>query len=207
MNLNMKIGFFGGSFNPPTYAHLEIAKEALKQEKLDKFYFVPVGNTYKKPELMDEKYRYEMLEIMCNNEGNIFVEDIEMKQANTISTIEAFEMIEEKYKKLYENIEIYYIMGADNFIKLPTWNDAEQLAQKQYIIFKRDNLKLEEFIKEDKLLNTHKKNFKILELESGKDYRSGIIRNLIKEKNFEEAKKYTKPKVIEYIKKKKIYMN
>lgn len=60
-----KIGFFGGSFNPPTNAHLEIAKTALEEMELDKVYFVPMGNTYKKPGLIDEKLRYEMLQIAC----------------------------------------------------------------------------------------------------------------------------------------------
>ncbi|MGN1327858.1 MAG: nicotinate (nicotinamide) nucleotide adenylyltransferase [Clostridia bacterium] len=201
----MKIGFFGGSFNPPTLAHLNIAEASLNQANIDKFFFVPVGNTYKKPELIDEKYRYEMLEIMCNNEKNVFVENIEMNQKNNISTIEAFEMIEEKYKKLYENIEIYYIMGADNFIKLPNWNDAEKLVQKKYIIFKRNDLNLEKFIEENKLLKNYGKNFKILELNKNKDYRSGIIRDLVKKEDFEEAKKYTKAEIIAYIKERNIY--
>lgn len=201
----MKIGFFGGSFNPPTYAHLNIAKDALAQAKLDKFFFVPVGNTYKKPELIDEKYRYKMLELMCNNEKNIFVENIEMNQTNNISTINAFDMIEEKYINTYENVEIYYIMGADNFIKLPNWNDAEKLIQKQYIIFKRDNLNLEKFIEENELLKKYQKNFKILELGENKDYRSSIIRNLVKEENYEQAKKYTKAEVVEFIENEGIY--
>ena len=201
----MKISFFGGSFNPPTYAHLNIAVDSLRQLNVDKLFFVPVGNTYKKPYLIDEKYRYEMLEIMCNNEKNISVENIEMNQKNNISTIKAFEMIESKYKKIYENIEIYYVMGADNFIKLPNWYNAEKLMQRQYIIFKRNDINLEKIIKENKLLKNYSKNFKILELNENKEYHSGIIRDLVKKQNFEEAEKYTKPEIIEYIKKKKIY--
>ena len=63
----MKIGFFGGSFNPPTYAHLEIARMSIQEQNLDRVYFVPVGNSYKKPELIDENYRYEMLQIISKN--------------------------------------------------------------------------------------------------------------------------------------------
>ena len=53
-----KVGFFGGSFNPPTNAHLEIAKTALEEMELDKVYFVPMGNTYKKPGLIDERLSF-----------------------------------------------------------------------------------------------------------------------------------------------------
>lgn len=38
----MKIGFFGGSFNPPTKAHINLAKKALNICKLDKVIFVPM---------------------------------------------------------------------------------------------------------------------------------------------------------------------
>ena len=178
-----KLGFFGGSFNPPTYAHLKIAQIALEQCNLDKIFFVPVGNNYKKPELIDEEYRYEMLKILCKDEKNIFAEDIELKQKGNISTIQAFEMIENKYNKICkEDVEIYYIMGADNFVKLPSWNNAENLIKKyKYIIFKRDNLDLEELIEKNELLNSNRNNFKILELNEYKEYRSSIIRNLAKQ--------------------------
>lgn len=203
----IKLVFFGGSFNPPTYAHLEIAKTVLNKEDLNKFIFVPVGNTYKKPDLIDEKYRYEMLKLLCRNEKKIFADDIELKQKNNISTIEAFTMIESKYKRIYnENIEISYVMGADNFIKLPTWNDAETLIRKyKYIIFKRDNLNLESFIEKNELVTKYKNNFKILEIEKYQENRSSIIRNFVKENRYEEARQYTKPEIVDYINQNGLY--
>ena len=66
-----RMGFFGGSFNPPTYAHINIAKASIEKLGLDKFFFVPVGNLYNKPDLIDEVYRYDMLKIACKNENNI----------------------------------------------------------------------------------------------------------------------------------------
>ena len=38
-----KLGFFGGSFNPPTYAHINVAKMSIEKFNLDAVYFVPVG--------------------------------------------------------------------------------------------------------------------------------------------------------------------
>lgn len=204
-----KLGFFGGSFNPPTYAHLKIAQMALEQCNLDKIFFVPVGNNYKKPELVDEKNRYEMLKILCRDEKNIFVEDIELNKNSTISAIQAFEMIENKYNDIYkEDVEIYYIMGADNFVKLPSWNNAENLIKKyKYIIFKRDNLDLDKLIEENELLKVNKNNFKILELNEYKDYRSSIIRNLTRQAQYKEAESYTKKEIIDYIHINRLYKN
>ena len=61
----MKIGFFGGCFNPPTNAHINLAKRALKECNLDKVIFVPIGNFYKKNELISGEHRYNMLKIAC----------------------------------------------------------------------------------------------------------------------------------------------
>ena len=202
----MRIGFFGGSFNPPTYAHMNIAKISIEQLKLDKFFFVPVGNLYNKPELIDENYRYDMLKIACENENNIFVEDIELKQSKKLSTIEAFEMIENKYK-MTQNVEIFFVMGADNFVKLPNWNKAEDLISKyKYIIFERGDFNLKEEIEKNDILKKNMKNFNILKLDGNSKTSSGIIRNLVNEEKYEECKKFTKPEVIQYIKENKLYL-
>ncbi len=47
----MKIGFFGGSFNPPTNAHICLAQKAIKECGLDKVIFVPMNDYYRKNNL------------------------------------------------------------------------------------------------------------------------------------------------------------
>lgn len=197
-----KYGFFGGSFNPPTYAHLEIAKKSCELLSLDKVFFVPVGNSYKKPYLIDEKHRYNMLNLMCNNEEKIDVENIELNKEFSISTLEAFRMIDTKYR----NIDKYYIMGADNFIKLPNWEDSEYLIKNyKYIVFKRNDINIEKMIEENHLLHQYKFNIKILDLENNKECRSGIIRDLVENGDYDKIKDYTKDSVAEYIRKNTLY--
>ena len=201
-----KLGFIGGSFNPITYAHLNMANSAISKAEMDKVFFVPVGNLYEKPELIDEKQRFEMLQLVCKNEANIDVEDIELNQKNKISTFQAFKMIEDKYKN--NETDLFYIMGADNFIKLPEWKESENLIKNyKYIIFERDNLNLEDFIKNNELLNKYKDNFKIIKInEKDKEkISSTTVRKLVNENNFEKLLKYTKEDVVNYIKKKDLY--
>ena len=201
----MKLGFFGGSFNPPTYAHLNIARTVIENLKLDTFFFVPMGNSYNKIDLADEKFRYDMLNLMCKDEKNIKVEDIELNRKETTTTIQAFKMIEEKYNS--KNNEIYYIMGADNFKKLPNWKDAEELAKGfKYIIINRDNINIEELINSNKLLNKYKENFTVICIEDKyKDISSTIVRNLAKDEHYDKIGEYTTKLVKEYIKENKIY--
>lgn len=198
----MKYGFFGGSFNPPTKAHIEIAKEALEKFELDGVFFVPMGNGYAKPDLIDEKYRYEMLNIICNKEKNINVEDIELNGCNPLSTIDAFKLIEKKYS----NSENYYIMGADNFEKLPNWPNSQELIQNyKYIIFERDGIDINTIIDNNLMLNKYKAHIKILNLKENTSCRSGIVRKYIKENNCNKIKDYIDEDIERYIKSKKIY--
>ena len=47
-----KIGFFGGCFNPVTKAHVELIREVIEKENLDKVYFVPMGDFYENQDLI-----------------------------------------------------------------------------------------------------------------------------------------------------------
>ena len=173
----MKIGFFGGSFNPPTYAHISIAQTSIERIGLNKVFFVPIGKSYNKPDLIDEKFRYEMLELL--KDEKIDVEDIELNRDCGFSTLEAFRLIEKKYKN--KDTHIFYIMGADNFEKLPNWKDSKQLIENfEYLIFERDNSHTINNIEKIQLLNENKKNFHFFRLENYSEVSSGVIRKLIK---------------------------
>ena len=197
-----KVGFFGGSFNPPTNAHLEIAKTALEEMELDKVYFVPMGNTYKKPGLIDEKLRYEMLQIACAKYKKLDVENIELNLNKSLTTIEAFEKIENKYSKSQN----YYIMGADNFLRLPNWKDAERLITNyKFIVFARKGEELSDLINNNKTISSNLANINLLRIKNNTNCSSGIIRDLIKEGKNEIVKKYTEEGIIEFINKNKLY--
>ena len=196
-----KLGFFGGSFNPPTYAHINIAKMSIEKFNLDAVYFVPVGNLYNKPSLIDENNRYKMLELICDDK--IKVENIELGRKEPLNTLQAFELIEQKYK----NTENYYIMGADNFEKLPTWKNAKELIENyKYIIFERNGSNSKSMIDAQELLKQNRDNFKFLSVEQYSNISSGIIRKLIQNQNYEDCEKYTRPEIVKYIKENKLYM-
>lgn len=192
-----KYGFFGGAFNPPTIAHEELAKEVLEKFQLDKIYFTPVGNKYNKKDLIDEKYRYEMLKNISSEK--IDVTDIELNKEK-MTAAEAFKMI----KKEYKNSEIYYIMGTDNLEKLPTWNKAEEmLANYKFIILPRKNT-VDEIINKNKLLEKYKKN--IYYIKKQLSYSSTDVRKAIQEQDKEVLEKMLKPEVYKYIKINKLYI-
>ena len=160
-----KIGFFGGCFNPPTIAHMEIAKIALEQCNLDKIVFVPMGNKYSKKDLIDFEFRFEMLKLCCSDNIKLEVSDMQKDQDERTYAIDTFKLIEKKYS----DSENFYIMGIDNFIGMKNWKLYEELInQYQYIVFKRGNiLELEKY-----------NNVQFIDFEY--DISSSYIRELLK---------------------------
>lgn len=193
----MKIGFFGGSFNPPTNAHITLAKLALEKCELDKIIFVPMGDNYEKEGLAKAKDRYDMLKIVCKSEKNFEVSDLEIKINKKLNTIDAFRLIE----KVYPNEEKYFLMGADNFVKLLEWKESESLINYSYIVFEREKINLREYIKNTDIL----KNTKVEVIEN-KDYKNKSateFRNLFKENKINHD--IIPEEVLEFIKRNNIY--
>lgn len=187
----MKLGFFGGSFNPPTIAHYNLIKQALIEYNFDKVYFVPVNNFYPKSSLIDIDNRINMLEIMCQNDEKITVSKIEKEIKQPFKAIDIFRIIEKKYQE----DEIVFFMGEDNFNKMANWKDYTDLKKYNYIIFQRDE-KYEADINEKNII--YMKNNENLKVSST------IIRHRLK--NNESIDKLVTEEVKEYILKNKLYI-
>ena len=190
-----KLGFFGGAFNPPTFAHIKLADYTYKKCKLDQLIFVPVGNKYQKEDLIDEYHRFNMLKFATKPYKNLTVSDIELGKNKSYTTIEAFELI----AKQYPNDQLYFIMGADNLSKLPNWNRAEELVSKYNFIILERNTKESTFdiIKNNVLLNQYKDHFQIISSLEYKDISSKEVRDKLKLK--QDVSEFISNDVVDYI--------
>ena len=146
----MKIGIFGGSFNPPHKMHERMASELINKHFLDEIIFVPTGNKYQKKELIDGNKRLEMLEIIASKHSSFKVSDYELKNelTYTYQTLEHF-------KKEFPNDEIYFILGADNLADIPNWRNYEYLLEHyHFLVINRGNAK-NKLMKEFKKYENH----------------------------------------------------
>ena len=194
-----KYGFFGGAFNPPTFAHINLAKQALIEFDLDKVFFVPVGNTYKKDGLIDEIHRFNMLKEITYNENNFDVLDIELNKNIAYKAIDIFNII----KNEYPNDVLYFLMGGDNFDKISTWKSANELIKNfKFIIFDRD-ISHTEILENNMLLMENKDNFHFIENTKYKEINSKSVREHIK--NNQDVSIYIPKEIIEYIRKNNLY--
>ena len=163
----MKIGIFGGSFNPPHKMHKEIAIELIKKHYVDKVIFVPTGSKYKyKNNLLSDKVRLNMLELMCKDTNNLEVSDFELKD-DVVYTYDTLNHFKNKYK----DDEIYFICGTDNLSYIDKWKRGEDiLSNNKLLVIKRDTFDI----------NTL--------LDKYKDYKDNIIVTDIKENEISSTK-------------------
>lgn len=186
-----KIGFFGGCFNPPSKIHIKLARELVENKLLDSVIFVPVGDYYKKSNLVKADYRYNMLLLACKSYSYLKVEDIASKSEKNLYAVDTFELIYKKYNNL---ADIYLIMGSDNFKKMSNWKSYDNIKNKyKYIVIERPSYK-EKITAE---------NVIYYELDQKEDFSSTKIRHLL-EKG-EDTSEYLEPEVIEYIKANGLY--
>lgn len=195
-----RIGFYGGCFNPPTKAHIELAIKAIRECNLDKVVFVPIGDLYEKAKLEKGTHRYNMLRIACKDKKELEVSDIEIKSNRLYKAIDIFEVLKEQNKE----DEIYFLMGADNLERLPSWKNSDKLINEfNYIVFDRDLCKAKIIIEDNDFFKNHKEKFRIVNNNEFHNCSSTRIR--------EELKNGEKPEDLDneiylYIRENNIYL-
>ena len=192
----MRIGVFGGSFNPPHKMHLDIGVQLVNKQYVDKVIYVPTGSKYKyKNNLLPDKNRLEMLEILTKTQEYLDVNDYELKD-EVVYTCETLAY----FKELYPNDEIYFICGADNLSYIDKWKNGEEILNNYKIIaMKRKGEDIEELLKK---FVDYQNNIIVADVEQ-QDISSTDIRERLKNKEY--VLDVLDKNVYEYIRKNKLY--
>ncbi len=121
----MRVGLFGGSFNPPHNAHLQLCEFAKKAAFLDKIILIPTGdNPLKKTdETIPRKHRMAMTTLAFHHLSSYEVSDIEITRSGQSFTIDTV-----KFLRSRSNDEFFFISGSDILFQLTKWKDFNELA-------------------------------------------------------------------------------
>ena len=132
----IKIGIFGGTFDPPHKGHLYISKIALKKLKLNKLIWVVTKkNPLKQKPYLSTKARINLSKEMTKKEKKIFVRYFDDK----IKSINTFDLLN-FIKKKNQNAKLFFLIGADNLAKFHKWNNWKKIPKlAKIIIFPRQN--------------------------------------------------------------------
>lgn len=124
----MKIGFFGGSFDPPHRGHIALARLAMERLGLDRVFFVPVGVQPLKRDRAQAGYadRVAMTRLAIEHEPGFEVSLIDAPRADgqpnyTVDTLRALRAA------LGHDNKIFFLMGADSFLSIGKWYRAADL--------------------------------------------------------------------------------
>jgi nicotinate-nucleotide adenylyltransferase len=120
----MRLGIFGGTFDPIHNAHLTVAREAADQFQLDQVWFVPAANPPHKTEYdrVSFDHRCAMVKLACESDPRFVLSLLEAGTGKSYS-IETIETVRETGE------EPYFIIGADAFAEITTWHRWQDLMK------------------------------------------------------------------------------
>ena len=150
---------FGGAFNPPTLAHLDIYHHVKQHVDCEKFIYLPVSSLYTKRSLASNHHRFQMLKLMTEGYPDIEVSGMEFDDSDYLGTYQSLLRFQERYQES----EIAFLIGADNLPKLHKWiNAASLLNDFRFIVVNRNHQDLNKVISADPFLSQHQDNFIVL---------------------------------------------
>lgn len=125
----MKIGIYGGTFNPPHLGHVTAARAVFELLKLDRLLVIPAGLPPHK-DLPDHSptpaQRLEMTRLAAEQmglDGKVEVVDIELSRAGKSYTSDTLAQLKERYP----DDELWLLMGTDMFLTLQAWHAPEEI--------------------------------------------------------------------------------
>ena len=129
----MRVGIFGGSFNPIHLAHLVLAEYAREGQGLDKVVFVPASRPPHKSQapLAPAQDRLEMLRLALGHNPHFEVSAIELERDGPSYTLVT---ARELAKTLGSDAELHLIIGSDSLYDMPAWWHADELIREVRIV-------------------------------------------------------------------------
>jgi nicotinate-nucleotide adenylyltransferase len=127
----MKIGIYGGTFNPVHYGHLRTAQEVAETMCLDRVIFVPAGETpFDKPDLAEGPHRYKMVKSAIAGNSHFMISSLETRTRGKSFTVDTISSLSGKYKKS----DLFFILGIDAFLDMPLWKKPDRLVNLTNIV-------------------------------------------------------------------------
>lgn len=128
----MRIGLFGGTFDPVHLGHLVLAEQCRDQCGLEEIWFVPAGSPPHKPprDITPGPVRLELLEFAIAGHEQFRIQRWELDRTGPSFTVETLE----HFRSLSPENDFFLLLGADSIRDLPTWREPHRILQLAGII-------------------------------------------------------------------------
>jgi nicotinate-nucleotide adenylyltransferase len=123
----MRLGLFGGSFDPVHLGHLLVAQAAVEELGLARLFLIPAAQSPFKPESQPSpaNERVRLLRLALAGKTNCELDEQEIKRGGVSYTIDTVR----DYARRFPQAELFCLIGADNVAQLPQWREAGELAR------------------------------------------------------------------------------
>jgi len=123
----MKLGLFGGSFDPVHLGHLLVARAAIEELGLARLFFIPAAQSPFKADFQHAPgpERLRWLHLALAGRVDCEVDDSEIRRGGISYTVDTLR----DYAKRFLGAEFYYLIGADNVANLPEWREPAEVSQ------------------------------------------------------------------------------
>ena len=123
----MRLGVFGGTFDPPHLAHLLLAEQAREQLALDTVLWVPAGDPWRKAgrAVTAADDRAAMVELAIDGNPAFEVSRIEIERDGPTYSDETLAALREERL----DAELFLLLGADALEDLPNWHEPQRLIE------------------------------------------------------------------------------
>jgi len=123
----MRIGVFGGTFDPPHLGHLIVASAAFESLRLDRILFVPAAIPPHKLGMVvaTAEQRLEMVRVSVAGDARFHVDELELRRPGSSFTVDTLRAL----RKQHEGSDLFFLLGADQLRELHTWRDPDEVSR------------------------------------------------------------------------------
>lgn len=197
----MRIGLYGGTFDPIHLGHLIVMENVINYMNLDRIIILPSSNPPHKKDkkITDVNTRVEMVSEAIKDNDKIILSTFESTDQVVRYTHDTIKYFTDSLK----GHEIFYIMGEDSFMTIDTWKNYKYILDSNIIVFSREGIDSEsQFV--EKVKKVRKDNPNIFLINSlSINISSTLIRSLVK--NEKSIKYLVKDEVAYIIKQRNLY--
>jgi len=128
----VKLGIFGGSFDPVHLGHLLVAQAAREELALDRLYFVPAAQSPFKRDrpCAAATDRLRLLRLALAGKTWCEIDDQEIRRGGVSYSVDTLR----DYARRFPGAELFYLIGADHVTSLPQWREAGELARLSHFV-------------------------------------------------------------------------
>jgi len=122
----VRLGIFGGTFNPIHLGHLRAAEEIREQFNLKRIIFIAAAvPPHKAVEGgIPGEHRMEMVRLAISGNPHFSLSDIELKRSGKSYSIGTIQLLRQKYGS---DLELFFILGMDAFLEIGTWKSFQEI--------------------------------------------------------------------------------